>query len=119
MSEITSDENPYYSPLTALPAPPELAHIPGARTWLQADAAGSAVLVADVAPGHGPPRHQHETAEIQYLPACRMAYHIGALHFLVTGPGVLSIPPRTLHAFTNLGAEPVRVVAFFPPASDS
>ena len=73
------------------------------------------MLVADVAPGAGPPRHQHDTAEIQYLPPCRIAFHVADAHFTVTGPGVLSIPPRTLHAFTNLGPEPVRVVAFFPP----
>ncbi len=111
----------FFFALSALQPPPELKDIPGAKTYL-ADGAhygmvGSSVMIAEVAPGDGPPLHLHFSEEVQYVLEGHLKFQIGDKVFEITEPGVIHIPAHTPHAFVNIGEQPMRVVTFFPSSS--
>ncbi len=74
----------------------------------------TSVIVTQTAPLGGPPLHSHNTEEVHVLPECRLAYVMGDQTFEVLGPCLVNIPARLPHTFLNIGAEPVRLVCFFP-----
>jgi hypothetical protein len=43
-----------------------------------------------------------------------MRYIIGDHQFDAVGPYIVNIPADTLHAFLNVGTEPLRLICFFP-----
>ena len=102
-----------------LPPPPELKGVPGAEDVADGGRAarrpGTSVMVAEVAPGEGPPLHLHFTEEVQYvIEGSRLDFVIGDKRLTVTEPGVVHIPAGAPHAFVNRGDAPMRVVTFFP-----
>ena len=111
----------YFMPIAKLPVPPELKDVPGAKTWLmeghEHGILGTSILVAEVAPGEGPPLHLHFTEEIQYVLEGHLSFIIGDKRFEVSEPGIVHIPAQTTHAFVNIGTQPMRVVTFFPTSS--
>ena len=114
-------EQNFFVPLSALQPPPELKDVPGAKTWLMEGAKfgvlSASVMIAEVAPGQGPPLHLHFTEEIQYIMEGSLYFLIGEKRFTITEPGVLVIPAQTPHTFVNIGETPMRVVTFFPSSS--
>lgn len=117
MNEAIANQN-FFIPLTDLSPPTEapsetMLVMEGSKHGILA----SSVLIADVAPGEGPPLHLHYTEEIQVLPQCRAEFLIGDKRFIVDGPGIVHIPAKTPHTFVNIGDKPAHIVTFFPSSS--
>ena len=91
---------------------------PGERGWiLEGEKHGfsnTSVILTETAPFGGPPLHTHSSEEVHILPKARLAYVMGDSFFEVEGPCAMNIPAGVAHTFLNLGAEPVRLVCFFP-----
>jgi quercetin dioxygenase-like cupin family protein len=115
------EQGDFFFPLRTLEPPPELKDIPGAQTWLAEGArygmVGSSLMIAQVAPGDGPPLHLHFSEEVQYVLEGHLRFQIGDKIFEVSEPGVVHIPANTPHAFINIGDTLMRVVTFFPTSS--
>jgi len=91
---------------------------PGERGWIMEGEkhgfGNTTVIVTDTAPLGGPPLHSHVSEEIHVLPESLIAYVIGSDFFEVVGPCGIRIPAGVPHTFLNVGADPVRLVCFFP-----
>jgi mannose-6-phosphate isomerase-like protein (cupin superfamily) len=91
---------------------------PGERGWiLEGEKHGfgnTSVIITETASMGGPPLHTHGSEEVHILPKARLAYVMGESYFEVEGPCAMRIPAGIAHTFLNIGAEPVRLVCFFP-----
>ncbi len=91
------------------------------RVLLDSEATGGAfsALVAEIKPGEGPPPHRHHDRE-EYFYIVDGSFRLSVSGREETvGPGTLVFVPRgTVHAFTNIGATPARVLEWTIPGSN-
>ncbi len=91
------------------------------RVLLDSAATGGAfsALVAEIKPGEGPPPHRHHDRE-EYFYILEGSFRLSVAGQEETvGPGTLAFVPRgTVHAFTNIGTAPARVLEWTIPGSN-
>lgn len=91
------------------------------RVLLDSEATGGALsaVVAEIKPGEGPPPHRHhDREEYFYILDGSFSLSVSGQEETV-GPGTLVFVPRdTVHAFTNIGTAPARVLEWTIPGSN-
>jgi mannose-6-phosphate isomerase-like protein (cupin superfamily) len=77
-------------------------------------------VVAEVKPGEGPPPHMHHDRE-EYFYVLEGTYKLSVAGNETTiGPNTLVFVPRnTVHAFSNIGSTPGRVLEWTIPGNNS
>lgn len=70
-------------------------------------------ILAETAPGGGPPLHTHESEEAHILRDGKMEYVLGKDRFVVSAPYVLRVPAGVPHTFINAGTSPLKLTAVF------
>lgn len=98
---------PTIIPRNALPGPPTGQQLVGAD---HGDIPISLFLV-DARPGTGPALHRHPYPEVFILEAGQADFQIEAAHVTATVGDVVIAPAGTVHRFTSIGSEHLRLTA--------
>jgi mannose-6-phosphate isomerase-like protein (cupin superfamily) len=91
---------------------------PGYRNFVLAGAEhgiSTSCSMGLIEPGAGAPLHlHHEVDEVIVVLEGTLDFQLGDEHFIVGPNHTISIPARTPHAFTVVGAERARIVGYMP-----
>jgi len=80
------------------------------------DGIGVSFFWVDTLPGGGPGLHVHPYPEVFVIHAGQALFVVDGQEHLATGGQIVMVPPHTPHRFTNIGEEPLRLVAIHPNA---
>jgi mannose-6-phosphate isomerase-like protein (cupin superfamily) len=91
------------------------------KVLLGAEATGGtlSVLIAEIKPGEGPPRHVHRDRE-EFFFVIEGTYRLSIDgRETVAGPGAVAFVPRgTVHAFTNIGETTGKMLEWTVPGTN-
>lgn len=70
----------------------------------------------DTLPGQGSSLHVHPYPEVFVIHAGQALFVVGDEQHSAVGGQIVIVPPHTPHQFTNVGAEPLQLIAIHPSA---
>ncbi|WP_246504778.1 cupin domain-containing protein [Microvirga antarctica] len=76
---------------------------------------GATVALHRLMPGHEPKPHSHIHEQIAYIISGTIRFHVGEEVHLITGGGLIVIPPNVVHWGEVVGDEPVINLDVFTP----
>ena len=80
------------------------------------EATSVSLHLTDLAPGQGPPLHQHPYEEVFVIHEGQATYTIGDTQLLVTAGQIVLVPAGMPHKFVNSGTGPLRQTSIHPSA---